>query len=290
MNSARCHGDEILHSGDDLRIPPFLAALQQSPQAKSQESGIKFSLADLEKLRKLIIHDDPDFVAFDKPAGLAVQGGTGIKKSLDKMAAALFPYDTILPVHRLDRETSGVIVFAKNQRAAQHLAAQFRDKSAAKEYLALLRGSIPVGRGVLDTFMAKGKVLSSDEADEFQRLSGTRPQRAITKYEVLGRLPGVLTWVRFAPQTGRTHQLRLHSAFALGAPIVGDTLYRQSTEHRAQSTDNTILDSMLDSNKLFLFAHKLSLRHPVTKKIVTIRAQMPNFMANVAKFLEFKTE
>ena len=77
-------------------------------------------------MRKCIIHNDDDIVVFDKPAGLAVQGGTGIRKSIDKMAAALFPYARVSLVHRLDRETSGVLVVAKSQRAAQSLAAQFQ--------------------------------------------------------------------------------------------------------------------------------------------------------------------
>ena len=283
VNSARCKGDEILHFGDALRLPPFMATLQPVAGEKSQETGDRFSLADLEKLRKRIIEDDPDFVAFDKPAGLAVQGGTGIKKSLDKMAAALFPYDAVLPVHRLDKETSGVIVFAKNQRAAQHLAAEFQSKSASKEYIALLRGGVSQKRGVIDNFIVKGKVLSEEEAEEFRRETGTRPQRAITNYEVMGQLPGILSWVRFVPQTGRTHQLRLHSAFSLNAPIVGDPIYGAMG-----GVMDPTLESIISTNKLFLFAQKLSFRHPATKKIVTIRAQMPDFMTGVAKFLEFK--
>ncbi|MCL2748688.1 MAG: RluA family pseudouridine synthase [Alphaproteobacteria bacterium] len=284
VNSARCRGDEILHSGDALRLPPFMEPLQQEAGGKKQETGDRFSLGDLEKLRKRIIHDDPDIVAFDKPAGLAVQGGTGIKKSLDKMAAALFPYDTVLPVHRLDKETSGVIVFAKNQRAAQHLASEFQNKSAVKEYIALLRGAPAQKRGVIDNFIVKGKVLSEKEAEEFRRETGTRPQRAITNYEILGRLPGILSWVRFSPQTGRTHQLRLHSAFSLNAPIVGDSIYGVGG-----SIMDPTLESIISTNKLFLFAQRLSFRHPKTKKTITIHAQMPDFMTGVAKFLEFKS-
>jgi 23S rRNA pseudouridine955/2504/2580 synthase len=285
INSARCKGDDILHAGDAVRVPPPLARqAAQRDENWSQEKGDKFSLLDLEKLRKRIIHDDPDFVAFDKPAGLAVQGGTGIKKSMDKMAAAMFPYDAILPVHRLDKETSGVIVFAKNQRAAQHLAAEFQNRSATKEYLALLRGNISPKHGVLDTFMTRGGVPSEEEAAELMRVTGIRPQRAITKFEVLGQLPGLVSWVRFIPQTGRTHQLRLHAAFSLNAPIIGDSLYGGWDKDKKQEG---ALESMLDSNKLFLFARRLSFRHPRTNKIITIRAQMPDFMASVAKFLEF---
>ena len=132
VNSKRVKGQEILRTGDAVRVPPTVAGYAVAPQKKT-ESGNRFSLSDLEQLRQCIIHSDDDIVVFNKPAGLAVQGGTGIKKSVDKMAAALFPYDKISLVHRLDRETSGLLVVAKNQRAAQVLAEQFQNKTAHKE-------------------------------------------------------------------------------------------------------------------------------------------------------------
>ena len=91
VNSSRVRGTEVLRSGDAVRIPPTIAGYA-AEEAKKTESGNKFSLSDLEQLRKCIIHSDDDIVVFDKPAGLAVQGGTGIRKSIDKMTAALFPY------------------------------------------------------------------------------------------------------------------------------------------------------------------------------------------------------
>ena len=105
VNSRRCRGTEVLHAGDGIRIPPTVTEYAVAP--KKDESGEKFSLSDLEQLRQMIIHSDDDIVVFNKPAGLAVQGGTGIRKSVDKMAAALFPYHKVSLVHRLDRETSG---------------------------------------------------------------------------------------------------------------------------------------------------------------------------------------
>lgn len=278
VNSSRCRGQEILRAGDSIRVPPTLVQYQHD-KIKKNESGEKFSLTDLEKLRKCIIHDDEDIVIFNKPAGLAVQGGTGIRKSVDKMTAALFPYNKVSLVHRLDKETSGILVVAKSQMAAQVLSKQFQDKTAHKEYLALLYGAVNPKRGVIDNLMVKGRILNENEKVE----DGTRPQRAITEYKVLSEVPGVLTWIQFSPKTGRTHQLRLHSAFSLGAPIVGDMLYG-----RAQKIDST-LDSLLATKNLFLFAYKLSLRHPRTGKTLIIRAELPDFMRPVVKFLEFKT-
>ena len=278
VNSSRAHGQEILRAGDVVRIPPTLASYAALP-AKKTETGANFSLSDLESLRRCIIHDDADIVVFNKPAGLAVQGGTGIRKSVDKMAAALFPYDKISLVHRLDRETSGVLVVAKNQRAAQMLADEFQNKTAHKEYLALLNGDVQPDFGVIDNYMVKGQVF--DSATRVNNGTGQRPQRAINEYRVLSRAGGHLSWVLFSPKTGRTHQLRVHSALNLHAPIVGDDLYG-----RDKKMDDA-LQSLVVTNNLFLLAYKLIFRHPGSGKIMTFCATVPDFMQPVLKFLEF---
>ncbi len=277
INSKRCRGPEILRAGDVIRIPPNLTQERQNT-VKKTESGDRFSLAELEELRKCIIHDDEDIVVFNKPAGLAVQGGTGIRKSVDKMTVALFPYDKVSLVHRLDRETSGVLVVAKNHNAAQVLTRQFQDKTAHKEYLALLSGSVSPKSGIIDNIMVKGQILADGEKAPV----GPRPQRAITEYKVLSEVSGVLSWVQFLPKTGRTHQLRMHSAFSLNAPIIGDTLYGREQKL------NGALESMLSTKNLFLFAHKLTFQHPRTGRIMTLRAELPDYMQSVLKFLEFK--
>ncbi len=277
VNSSRVSGNEILRAGDVVRIPPTLGGYAVAP--KKTESGDAFSLSDLEMLRRCIIHDDNDVVAFDKPAGLSVQGGTGIRKSIDKMAAALFPYDKISLVHRLDKETSGILVVAKNQIAAQRLAQQFQNKTAQKQYLALLNGRVSPERGTIDNYMLKGQVFDSP-----QRLNsgtGPRPQRAITDYSVLSQAAGMLSWVLFSPKTGRTHQLRVHSALSLNAPIVGDSIY-------GTATDSAALDSIVRTNNLFLFAHKITFQHPTTGRLITLRAQLPDFMEPVVRMLELK--
>ena len=278
VNSKRVRGQEILREGDAVRIPPTVAGYAEV--RKKTESGEHFSLADLEKLRQCIIHNDEDIVVFNKPAGLAVQGGTGIRKSVDKMAAALFPYDKVSLVHRLDKETSGLLVVAKNQRAAQFLADAFQNKTAHKEYLALLNGDVSPQSGVIDNYMVKGQVF--DTPKRLNNGAGPRPQRAITEYKVLGGAAGCVSWVQFSPKTGRTHQLRLHSAFSLSAPIVGDVLYGG-----AKKLDGA-LSSMLETNNLFLFAYKLTFQHPTTGRLMTLRATVPDFMVPVMRFLEFK--
>lgn len=277
VNSARCRGQEILHTGDVIRIPPTIntyAVVQ-----KKTESGDQFSLTDLENLRQTIIHNDDDIVVFNKPAGLAVQGGTGIRKSVDKMAAALFPYSKISLVHRLDMETSGLLVVAKTQQAAQFLSRAFQNKTARKEYLALLNGDVRNPHGVIDNYLLKGRVFDNPERENG---TGARPHHAITEYRVLSRATGMLTWVQFIPKTGRTHQLRLHSAFTLGAPIVGDDLYGRASDIDAG------MRSMLATNNLFLFACKLTFQHPTTGRMMTFRAPIPAFMKPIMNLLEFQ--
>ena len=279
VNSKRVHGQEILRTGDVVRVPPTVASYAKIRDKKT-ENGELFSLADLEELRKCIIHNDDDIVVFNKPAGLAVQGGTGIRKSVDKMASALFPYDKISLVHRLDRETSGVLVVAKNQRAAQKLSDAFQNKTAHKEYLALLNGSVNTKNGVIDNYMIKGQVF--DTPQRVNNGSGQRPQRAITEYKVLSQASGCVSWVLFSPKTGRTHQLRLHSALSLNAPIVGDNLYGR---HKKM---DSMLTSMLQTNNLFLFAYQITFQHPSSGRMMTLRATVPEFMLPVMKLLEFK--
>lgn len=274
LNSSRVHGTEILRAGDAVRVPPTLASYTSAPE--KHNAGDRFSLADLEKLRLCIIHNDDDIVVFNKPAGMAVQGGSGIKSSIDKMAAALFPYDKVSLVHRLDRETSGVLVVAKNQRAAQNLSAQFQTKTAHKEYLALLYGDVKPLSGTIDNYMARGCVYDAPVHGD----NGVRAQRAITDYKVLASA-GKLSWVAFQPRTGRTHQLRVHSAISLNAPIVGDGLYGGKILSGAN-------DEIARAKNLFLLAHKITLQHPTTRRMVTFRAAPPEFMLNIMNLLELK--
>lgn len=278
VNSRRVHGQEFLRAGDAVRVPPTIAGY--AVRTKKTESGDNFTLSDLEELRKCIIHSDDDIVVFNKPAGLAVQGGSGIRKSVDKMAAALFPYDKISLVHRLDRETSGLLVVAKNLHAAQNLATAFQAKTAHKEYLALLNGDVKPPRGTIDDYMTRGQVF--DTPARVNNGTGQRPQRAITEYQVLATAGEHLSWVMFSPKTGRTHQLRVHSALVLNAPIVGDALYG------AGRGAPDALGGVMATNNLFLFAYQLTFQHPTTGRIMAFRATPPAFMTQVMEFFEFQ--
>ena len=168
---------------------------------------------------------------------------------------------------------------AKNQRAAQHLANAFQSKTAYKEYLALLNGSVSPKQGIIDNYIAKGQVFN--DATRVNNGTGQRPQRAITEYSVLSDA-GYVSWVLFSPKTGRTHQLRIHSAYSLNAPIVGDDLYGLD-----KKLDPGLM-GMLTTNKLFLFAYRITFHHPRTNKLITLRADVPDFMKSVMRFMEFQ--
>lgn len=268
VNSKRVKGDERLKSGDIVRVPPTLANLKAKDDLPKTNDGSKFSMSDLEVVRKTIIYNDDDLVVFDKPAGLAAQGGTGIAKSLDKMAAALFPDSSVLPVHRLDRETSGLIVFAKNLAAARNLSEQFQNKSAAKEYIAVLAGDVKKNKGLLETFMAK-------------RNETENAKRALTEFEVLGNIPGKMTLIKFNPRTGRTHQLRIHAAKELRAPIFGDDIYGYKKDAEKYEFGQV--------KNLHLLARKLSFVHPATGQVVQFTASVPGFMKKSAKALGYES-
>ena len=266
LNSKRCRGKEILNKGDIIRIPPFI----EETGIKKNNSGNDFSLSDLENLRKCIIYDDDDIVVFNKPAGLPVQGGTKIKKSIDKMTTKLYPYNKVSLVHRLDKDTSGILVVAKNQFSSVFLSKEFQSKNIKKEYLAVLDGNIKDKSGIIDNYIEKKDIFDN---------KNHKSQRAITKYKLLSEIPNILSVVLFSPYTGRTHQLRIHSAMSLNAPIIGDNIYGKK---------NPKLDGFIKSNKLFLCAYKITFKHPKLKQFITLKADLPDFFKELNKFIEIK--
>jgi 23S rRNA pseudouridine955/2504/2580 synthase len=250
INSKRCKEADVLRAEDEIRIPPSLG---RATKVASPPKKPEFTLTELERLRQLIIHNDDDIVVFNKPAGLAVQGGGGIKRSLDKMAAALFPNDNALLVHRLDMDTSGVIVVAKNQTSAQKLAAAFQTHEVSKLYMAVLAGDVAPKKGDIETPIN----------EKFAR----------TKYEVVANMKGLLTLIRYSPETGRKHQLRIHSAVGLGAPIIGDDTYG------GRELDGRAVN-LIDIKHMYLFAAKITFR------LLSTSAEAPVWFKKAAKVIK----
>jgi 23S rRNA pseudouridine955/2504/2580 synthase len=215
LDGKRVKANARLAVGSKLRLPPLAPAPSRcGPKPPSAE--------DAEALCSLVIYKDRDVIAINKPAGLAVQGGTKTDRHLDAMLDALRFEAVERPrlVHRLDKDTSGVLLLARNRAAAAKLAKSFRGRDAHKVYWAIVVGAPRLKRGRIDLPLTKiagsrGERVAPDEDEG---------KRAVTYYAVLENLGNKAAWVALMPQTGRTHQLRVHMA-AIGTPILGDGKY-----------------------------------------------------------------
>ena len=216
LDGRRVEASARLMPGQTVRIPPLPAAEEARPASPVATPARR---ADAEALRRMILHEDDALLVLDKPPGLAVQGGTRTARHVDGMLAALAAGgERPRLVHRLDRDTSGLLVVAKTARAAAELTRAFRRHEVDKLYWALVAGR-PPGRGVIDEPLAKqpgarGERMAADETG----------QAARTAYQVVARAGKVACWLALKPLTGRTHQLRAHCAL-IGAPILGDSKY-----------------------------------------------------------------
>jgi 23S rRNA pseudouridine955/2504/2580 synthase len=232
VNKGRAKAETKLAGGDLLRIPP-LRLTEKAPQ-----TAIKNEAAQAAFTRKItVLHEENGFLAIDKAAGLAVHGGSGISLGLIETLRAQRPDSPYLElVHRLDRETSGIILVAKKRSALVALQEQFKNRSTGKTYLALVRGDWPEKRKVLDQALRKYQVATGSSAEErrVEVVAAEHPDamRALSLVKVLGRfklampegdaIPVSLLAVTI--KTGRTHQIRVHLAHQ-GQGILGDDKY-----------------------------------------------------------------
>lgn len=254
VDGKRAKPDQKLEAGQSIRLPP----VETRDKAESYRPGEK----DAAMLRAAVLYDDGDILAIDKPAGLATQGGTGLARHLDAMLPVLASREGVVPrlVHRLDRETSGVLLLARSAEMARRLGALFAEKDMRKTYLALCAPAPRAVRGEIDAPLAKGKSGGNTEKMIADAEDG---QAALTLYEVLAQSE-VAAAVAFRPRTGRTHQIRVHAAYA-GFPLAGDRKYGGAT-------------SLSDTQRIarvMLHAARLSFQHPLTGETLRIEAPVP---------------
>jgi len=241
VNGGRVDASYRLCPGDKLRLPPVRTA--ERPAAPAPGSRV------LDQLARSIIYEDDRVIVLNKPAGVAVHGGSGIDYGVIEALRLLRPKDTGLElVHRLDRETSGCLVLAKRRSALRILHALFRDGKVDKRYWALLSGSLDGERRDVRLALRKN-TLRSGERIVCPDATG---KPALTRFCVRRRFP-TATLVEAKPQTGRTHQIRVHAA-AIGAPILGDEKYGDPDANRAARRNGL--------RRLFLHAASLAFRWP----------------------------
>jgi 23S rRNA pseudouridine955/2504/2580 synthase len=230
-----------LESGQGIRVPPQVIAPPPRIEKKSER--------DTSQIKKLIIFEDDDVIVLNKPARLAVQGGTGLKENLDDMLKSLGSgKDRPKLVHRLDRDTSGVLLVAKNAYAATKLAESFRNRDTQKIYWGLTVGIPKPEKGrIAAPLIKQGEVMAVDEEDNEEAKS------AITVYQTVETARKLASFVAMWPITGRTHQLRVHMAY-IGTPLLGDPLYGE--EKTISAPDGEL------GQGLHLHARRLIIPHP----------------------------
>ncbi|MGB0479048.1 MAG: RluA family pseudouridine synthase, partial [Parvibaculales bacterium] len=217
-----------INSGQIIRVPP-----EVPPQgAKKSERPVQVADSVVEQLRAAIIHKDQDVIVLNKPSGLAVQGGSKTTTHIDGALPAL-QFDEAEPprlVHRLDRDTSGVLLLARNRKAAQFLTRQFADRDTEKIYWALVYGVPRPPRGHIIVPLAKRAAADGGERVRPVEKGDPDAMKAHTDYMEIARVGQRFSWLAFRPITGRTHQIRAHAA-AIGHPLVGDGKYRVENEN-----------------------------------------------------------
>jgi 23S rRNA pseudouridine955/2504/2580 synthase len=292
VDGARAKADTRLEAGQTVRVPPIPDDAPPPPDRP------EVSDRDAEMIRACVIWRDEHVIALNKPPGLPVQGGSGQgSRHVAALAEALKfgREDAPRLVHRLDRDTSGVLVLARSATAARALAGAFRARATRKIYWAATAGVPEPRAGTIRWGLVKapgrgaggeGEKMRLVHPDEVEATEGAR--RAVTDYMVLEAAAKRAAWVALSPITGRTHQLRAHMA-ALGTPIAGDGKYGGSGQTNEGEGWGAQLGGAI-SRKLHLHARALVIEHPLTRKPLRIVAPLPEHMARTWKVFGWRAE
>jgi 23S rRNA pseudouridine955/2504/2580 synthase len=223
VDGARVKANTRLKAGQSVRIPP----MSEPDDARPRPAAAKVKTSDADMMRSLVIYEDDRLIALNKPQGLAVQGGTGTTRHIDALSRALVDDTAEKPrlVHRLDRDTTGVLVLAKTVAAANQLGHLFRSRDLEKIYWAVTVGAPHPGDGEIRGWMIKSTG-PGDDKEKMRQAEQTEKGsvHAVTQYTTVQNAGQKAAWVALKPETGRTHQLRFHMA-AIGTAIVGDRKY-----------------------------------------------------------------
>ena len=272
LDGKRVKAGVRLAAGQSVRVPPLGEAPPRRSAGKTRPPPA--SPAEAEALRGRIIHMDRQVIVLDKPPGLAVQGGSKVVRHLDAMLDALRFEASERPrlAHRLDKDTSGVLVLGRDAAATAKLTAAFRAKTARKLYWAVVAGVPRPSIGRIKLSLAK----AAAPGGERMTPSGGGGKKALTLYRVVERAGNRAAWLALEPRTGRTHQLRAHCA-ALGTPILGDGKFGAAA---------AFIDGLESARMLHLHARAIRLPHP-GGGVLEAAAPLPGHMMATWRFFEF---
>jgi 23S rRNA pseudouridine955/2504/2580 synthase len=278
IDGKRAKAGDRLEAGQAIRIPPQVQTIQPLPRSARTQKPV--SDADKTLIESLVIHQDPSLFVLNKPSGIPSQGGSGVGRHIDGMLEGLQGNKRQRPrlVHRLDRDTSGVIVVARTLPAAAALSESLRRRDARKIYWALTKGVPKPARGVIKLALSKQ---GSEGRDERMRPAGDEDENAksaTTYYAVMGTAAHAYAWVALRPVTGRTHQLRAHLAH-IGTPIVGDIKYGGLAAKGQGELDD----------RLHLHARAIDIAHPEGGRLHAV-ATLPPHMKRAWKLFGFDAD
>lgn len=269
VDGKRADPADRLSAGQVVRVPPG----GDAPAKGGAKPRRELSEEEIAKAEAMVITQDRAAIVLNKPPGLATQGGSGMKEHVDGLLDA-FAHDGPRPrlVHRLDKDTSGVLLIARTPGSAAYFSKRFSGRTARKIYWAIITGVPDIADGLIELPLAKqpgtgGEKMMVDKSGE--------GQSARTRYRVLDRAGNRACWVELQPLTGRTHQLRVHMA-AIGHPIVGDGKY---------GGPDAFLSGSI-SRKMHLHARRLIIDHP-DGDVIDVRAELPEHFANTMASLGF---
>jgi 23S rRNA pseudouridine955/2504/2580 synthase len=284
VDGGRVKASTRVAPGMEIRVPPFPA--ERPAPALATEARADETNPDAAMIQGAVLWKDEHIIALNKPPGLPSQGGSGQgTRHVDGLTGALmFGYkDRPKLVHRLDKDTSGVLLLARTDRVARALSEAFRHRTTRKIYWAVVAGVPSPRMGTIRFGLVKapgggrggeGEKMRAIHPGQVDKTEGAK--RATTDYAVLDALGSRAAWVAMVPVTGRTHQLRAHMA-EIGHPIVGDGKYGGSGQENLGDGWGAQLGGEI-SRKMHLHARSISFDHPITGKRITIEAPLPEHM------------
>jgi 23S rRNA pseudouridine955/2504/2580 synthase len=278
LDGGRAKAETRVEPGQTVRVPPLAVDRKGGGALTPRTMRDK---GDAELLGQMLLHEDPKVFVFDKPAGLAVQGGSGVSRSVDHMLEVWRSQKGEKPrlVHRLDRDTSGVLVVARTRLAAMKLSESFRGRDAKKTYWALVRGVPKKREGQISTWLVREPTPEGDRV-RIAKHGEAGADHAVSNYRVVEQAAQTLSWLEMEPHTGRTHQLRVHAAF-IGCPIIGDPKYFEADQ-------NWDFPGGVQ-NRLHLHARRIVIPHP-DGGLIDVTAPLPPHMRQSWNLLGFSEE